>query len=82
MSNWTVTRRSDEGPESEFYNLHATMDWANAALFNDPDYATKRKITVSLTRGGRTYVVEPVEGPGQRTVLNGKSLIVDRVRLV
>ena len=81
INHWTVVRRAETGPESELYNFHATLQWVNAALFNDPDYATKRKISVTIARGGRVYVVVPVEGEGQRTVLTGKSLIVDRVRL-
>lgn len=79
VTHWVASRRSDKGPESEFYNLHISLKWANDALFNDDDYVKKVKLRIG--KGGVEYVVVPVEGPGQRTALSGNSLVMDRVRL-
>lgn len=73
----TLSRRSKEGPESDLYDLHATLSGVNAALFNDPEY--EKRVIVRL--GKQAWLLEPQEGPGQRTALAGRSLIMERVKL-
>lgn len=81
IANWRLMRRgSDENsrdPEADYYNLDADLKFVNEALFNDPDY--EKRVTVQLGKG-QSYVLEPVEGPGQRTALNGRKLVIERVR--
>lgn len=79
VTHWLATRRSENGPESAFYNLHISLKWMNEALFNDTEYV--KKVVLRIGKGGVEYEVKPVEGPGQRTALSGASLVMDRVRL-
>lgn len=78
-ASWSVNRREDKGPESDFYNFHAILTWITDALFADEEYV--KEVIVRVGRDGAEHRVVPVEGPGQRTVLNGRTLIMDRVRL-
>lgn len=82
LSNWVATRRAPKGEESEFMDVRASVRWVNKALFEDPEYAAKRQIIVRVGRTGGEYILEPAPGPGQRTVLAGGSLLMDRVRPV
>ena len=80
---WTLTRRGEahlnpQDPEAAEFDLTATLTLVpNEALWNDPDY--EKRVVISMRRGKRTWTVQPVEGPGQRTALNGRSLIMERV---
>ena len=71
-------RRADQGPESDLYDLHAVCSFIQKALFEDPGY---QKLILIQPGRGRAYRLVPVEGPGQRTVLSGRSLIMERVAL-
>jgi hypothetical protein len=82
LGNWVGTRRAPKGEESEFMDVRASVKWVNSAIFSDPDYVSQRKIIVRIGRAGGDYILEPAPGPGQRTVLTGGSLVMDRVRLV
>lgn len=82
-SSWTLTRRgeADPGrdPEADFYDLHAVLEFVNEALFADDEYT--KKVTIQMGKG-QTYWLQPQEGPGQRTVLVGRTLTMERVALV
>jgi hypothetical protein len=82
MSTWTLTRRGNttensRDPEADNYDLTADLRFVNEALFGDADY--EKRIIIQAGRG-QSYVIEPVEGPGQRTALNGRKLVMERVR--
>jgi hypothetical protein len=82
ITSWTLTRRGDgtnpKDPEAEFYDLNAVLAFITESLFLDPDY-TKR---VTIQHGkGQAYRLEPELGPGQRTALVGRNLIMERVRI-
>lgn len=79
LSSYSLTRRADQGTEAGYYNFHGILKWVVEALWLDTDY-TKRVI-VKHPGGGVEYLIVPVEGPGQRTALSGKSLVMDRVIL-
>lgn len=79
FSSWTLTRQSDAGPEADFYDLHAICAMVLPALFNDPEYGPEVEVVVQLGKG-QSYRLDLV-GPGQRMVLQGKSLIMNRVKL-
>jgi hypothetical protein len=79
VAHWTATRRANNGPEAEYWDLHAVFSWITPALFNDKDIPNQ--LTLQQTRRSRSYIVRPIEGPGQRTALNGRSLIMERVAL-
>ena len=83
MATWRLMRRGDtdnnsRDPEADFYDLSADLRFVNDALFNDPDY--EKRVTVQAGKG-QSYVLEPVPGPGQRTALRGRNLVMERVRL-
>lgn len=71
-------RRAPEGPEAEFYDLNAVFQSVTPSLFDDPDYEKRVILTPAK---GRSWLVRPSEGPGQRTALNGRSLVMERVTL-
>lgn len=81
----TLTRRGEvednpRDPEGSFYDLHAVLRFVNKALFEDPDY--QKVVTVWVKRNPRRrWVLEPRQGPGQRTALQGRSLIMERAEL-
>lgn len=80
-ATWTLTRRGSEersrDPEAEFFDFRADLKFVNDALFNDPDY--EKRVIIQAGKG-QAYRLEPVDGPGQRTVLTGRNLIMERVR--
>jgi len=76
--NGTLIRRAREGPESDLFDLRATLGSVHVALFNDPEY--EKRVQVRL--GKLSWVLEPEPGPGQRTALTGKTLTMERVRMV
>lgn len=79
--SWTATRRGDDensrDPEAEFYDFRAELRFVNDVLFNDPDY---EKLVIINAGKGQSYRLEPVPGDGQRTVLTGRVLVMERVR--
>jgi hypothetical protein len=77
LSSWTLTRR--DGAEAEFYDLHAVCSMVLSALFTDPEYGREVVVFVQLGKG-QSYRLDPQ--PGQRMVLQGKSLLMEKVRLV
>lgn len=79
IQSGNLVRRGDSGPESDFYDFKGVCAWVTAAMFDDPDYPKRVVVQTSRTR---SYILEPQEGPGQRTVLTGRSLVMDRVKLV
>ncbi len=83
MSSWTLTRRgsseNSRDPEAEFFDFHAVLTFVNEALFGDPDY--EKRVVIQAGKG-MSYLLEPVDGPGQRTALTGRNLSIERIRLV
>lgn len=75
--SWTCLRRAETGDEAAFYNFSAILGWAQEALFNDPDY---EKVVIVRVGKGPEHRVVP-QGSGQRTALNGRSLVMERVIL-
>jgi hypothetical protein len=76
FTNWTLQRRGDESPESGLYDLHAVFSFVSDALWEDPEYVKRIVINISPTK---QYRLEQV--PGMRTVLTGRSLLIEGVTL-
>ncbi len=81
-----LTRRGDvmnnpRDPEGDFYDLHAVLRFVNPHLFEDPDYTPVVRVWTKRNPK-RKWILEPHQGPGQRTVLKGHSLVMERVALV
>jgi len=79
--SWTLVRRGDakidhRDPEADFFDLHAVFSFINKPLFEDPDY---HKEVLIWRKGMQQQRVE--QDPGARTVLSGRSLIMERVKL-
>jgi len=77
LDNWTLTRRGDIGPDAGLYDLRALFSFVSEALWHDGEYP--KRITINLTPT-KQYRLEQL--PDQRTVLQGKSLLMESVRLV
>lgn len=78
ITEWTLTRRGDGGPDAALYDLRAAFSFLSETLFNDEEYRDYRRITIRL---GKTkhYRIEQAEG--FKTTLAGKSLVMEGVRL-
>lgn len=80
IAHWTLTRRADTGVESDYWDLHAHLAMVNPAIFSDPDYEHEVIVQFGKGVGGRSHRI--IQEPGQRTALEGKSLIMERVKTV
>ena len=74
VGSWTLTPRTGEG-EAKFSDLRAVLVWIQRELFLDPAYP--HQITLQLGK----QALRVTQDPGQRTALNGKSLIMERVTI-
>lgn len=82
----TLTRRGDAAvnsrdTEADYYDLHAVLRFVNKHLFEDPDYTPIVRVWTKRNPK-RKWILVPQPGPGQRTALQGRSLIMERVALV
>lgn len=78
IAHWTLTRRADTGADADFFDLHAHLAMVNPALFNDPEYEYEVIVQFGKGVGGRSHRI--VQEPGQRTALEGRSLVMERVK--
>ena len=76
LSSWTLTRRGDDGPEADLYDLRATFAYISEALWDDPEY--DKRITLSLNKQ-KQYRLHQAEG--FPTVRNGRSLLMEGVTI-
>ncbi len=76
FSHWTLQRRGDEGPDAGLYDLHASFTFLSQALWDDEEY--QKRILVNLNPF-KQYRLD--QTPGMRTVLQGKSLLIEGVTL-
>ena len=76
FTSWTLTRRGDDGPESERYNLHGIFSFVNKALFEDDEYVKSVEVRLSKTLSVRLRSDE-----GTKTSLNGRALVMEGVQL-
>lgn len=78
MEYWLLTRRADTPSDVEEWDLRAAFSYINQFAFERrPD----RVVYVTLgdpRRDGRQFRLEETGG---RTALDGKSLLIERVRL-
>lgn len=78
MQSWSLHRRGDIGPKEGLYDLRAVFSYLNPHLFNDPDYAQRRQILVTIARGKQYRLVL---GEDSKVTLDGRSLLIERVGL-
>jgi hypothetical protein len=79
FASWSLRRRGEEGEDAALYDLRAVFRTISRALFDDPEYADWRRVTVVIS-STKQYRLDQVVG--MRTVLNGTSLLMEGVRLV
>jgi hypothetical protein len=75
MSSWHLKRRETPVQGIGPWDFHAVLSYVNQAYFDDADLAATMVFTVNI--GNRTDGspnVHQLEGPFERTVLNGLSL--------
>lgn len=79
FTQWTLTRRGERGEEALQYDLRASFSFVpNRALWDDPEYAAQRQVVLTWARGKHFRLEQAV---GMRTVLDGKSLVMEGVSL-
>ncbi len=76
LQSWTLTRRGDEGPDADLYNLHAVFSFVVDALWDDPDYTKRVVVSVSPHKHYRLD-----QGQGFATVRAGRSLVIEGVTI-
>lgn len=79
MEYWMLTRREDTPSESEAWDFRAVFSYVNKFSFDKRK--EDRQVQISLgdpKRGGKQYRLEELGG---RTVLDGQSLLMERVKL-
>lgn len=76
FDNWNLRRRGSEGPAAGLYDLHATFSFISRPLWDDEEYEKRIVISLSPTQ---QYRLEQV--PEMRTDLQGKSLLIEGVKL-
>ena len=72
---WTLRRREDAPPESGVFRLHVVFSHINPHLWDSP---YQKEFRITLNRG-KQYRLESVAG--ERTVLDGRSLLMEGVTL-
>jgi hypothetical protein len=77
VAGWQLKRRGDEGPDAALFDLHASLSFVNQAIWADKDY--EKEVILELGRGRPKYKVE--QGPGFKTALNGRMLVMEGVTL-
>jgi hypothetical protein len=78
MANWSLVRREETPPELGEWNLHAVFSFVNEYAFNTEEWHKEFRITLGSKRKGKEYRLVPTSG---RTVLTGRSLLVEAVRM-
>lgn len=79
MEYWSLTRRDDPSSSDEEWDLRAVFSYINQFAFERP--GLERVITVWLgnpRRGGLQFRLEVTDG---RTDLDGRSLLIEKVKL-
>ncbi len=76
LGSWTLTRRGDDGPDADLYDLRAVFTYVAEALWDDPEY--EKRVVVSLNKH-KQYRLQQAEG--FRTVRNGRNLLMEGVTI-
>ncbi len=76
LSSWTLTRRGDDGPDADLYDLRAVFAYISEALWDDPEY--DKRIILSLNKQ-KQYRLHQAEG--FPTVRNGRNLLMEGVTI-
>lgn len=76
LASWTLTRRGDEGPDSNLYDFRAVFSYVAEALWDDPDY--EKRIIVNLSKN-KQYRLQQTDG--FPTVRSGRSLLMEGVTI-
>lgn len=58
FQSWTLSRRGDDGPRADLYDLHAVFSYVNPHLWGDDDY--EKTITVKV--GKQQFTLKQEEG--------------------
>jgi hypothetical protein len=80
MDSYDLTPREDAPPGSGEWELRAVFSYMNQHAWNSSDLTKRITIDVGNPRkGGKQYRLTPTETA--RTVLNGRSLLIQGVKL-
>ena len=76
FESWSLRRRGEEGPDAGLYDLRASFSFLSRPLWEDDEY--EKRVVVSLSPTNQ-YRLDQV--PEMRTDLQGKSLLIEGVKL-
>lgn len=79
MQWWELTRREELPPGSGEWTLRVVFSYINKFAWEKPDLTKRISITLgNPKKGGKQY---RLESTGVRTVLDGRSLLIEGVKL-
>jgi hypothetical protein len=78
MGSWTLTRREETHPGFGEWDLHAAFSYINEFAWKQEGYVKEIRIVLGDPKKGKQYRLEPTDG---RTVLDGRSLLIEGVHL-
>jgi hypothetical protein len=82
IDSWYLKRRENPGPTQGAWDFHAVLSYANQFYFDDDELAPLMLFTVRIgSRPDGSPNLHRLEGPFERTVLNGKSLEITGANL-
>ncbi len=80
MGSWTLTRREDAPPEAGEWDLRAVFSYLNEFAWTSTDWPKEIHLTIGPPRTGQVFRLIPADNG--RTVLDGKSLLIEGASLV
>lgn len=78
MGQWTLTRREDSPPGVGEWDLRAVFSYLNEYAWKSDGWSKEIKVILGHPKTGKEYRLEPTDG---RTVLDGRSLLIEGVKL-
>jgi len=75
MGSWTLLRREDTPPGTGEWDLHAAFSYINDFAWQSDGWEKEIRLTIGNPKTGQVFrLVQAVNG---RTVLDGKSLLIE-----
>jgi hypothetical protein len=78
MGSWTLTRREETPPGFGEWDLRAVFSYINEFAWKAEGYNKEIKVVLGHPKKGKQYRLELTDG---RTVLDGRSLLIEGVHL-
>lgn len=78
MASWSLSRREDSPPGVGEWDLRAAFSFLNEFAWNSDNWTKQITVVLGHPKKGKQFRLTPAGG---RTVLSGKSLLIEGVHL-